>query len=136
MSLSTQGFPFTFPFGLKLADLLIKVVNKPLGTGHRCYEHTSLALPTIQSFHFLASTPKLGLDFLTESALCSLEFRQVHEPHATRFTSAVFIIALMSKTGPVPVTACESLLIIEAHFLELRQQFSRFGFCTGIPTGY
>lgn len=114
---SQKRVPSTLTLLLQSADLIFQLhydLQRPV---HRSHQSATFALPPFQPVDLGATAAMLGLDFLAQAALAVVIVGSVDEFHAACFASAVLVVALVSKAGPTPVPAGESLLIVKAHAL-------------------
>lgn len=100
---------------LQMMDFLLKMLHCQLRFLHGCLEHASLTAPSCELFEFGLSSAVLCPNLLADFAVHSDLVRNIDKLHAARFAHPVFMVALGSKFAPVPVSAGESRLIIEAH---------------------
>ena len=106
---------FVITLLLQLDDFFVEGFDGILWFFDRRHKSISFAFPSVHSFELGASPTVFGFDLLAEAALRCRIFGQIHEFHAACLASPIFIIALVCKTGPVPVPTRKSPLVVKAH---------------------
>ncbi len=107
-----EAFP---TFASEVVYLLVENLDHLIRTVNRSSEFPPFPLPPVDAVHLCASPSLFSVNFLAELALLRVVQRLHDEFHTTRFTRAVFSVAVLSKMSPFPIAAGKFMLIEEAH---------------------
>jgi len=105
----------TVALARQLIDFSIQTANHLHRLLDRSTELVRLSLPAPDAVHLSGSAAHLGVDLLTELAVCSRRNCLHDELHATRLADSVLLGAVLSEVAPLPVAADEPVLVVEAH---------------------
>jgi hypothetical protein len=75
----------------------------------------ALALPARDPFDLCSSASLFRIDLVAKLAFLALGHGLHDEFHAARLAGSVLSVAVLSEVAPLPVAACESILVEEAH---------------------
>lgn len=105
-----------------LLALAAKVVYFPVeGPNHvggaidGCSKLAALALPARDSLYLCSSSSLFRVDLVAKLAFLALQNGLHDEFHAARLSGSVLSVAVLYEVAPLPVAACESMLVEEAH---------------------
>lgn len=118
--------------------LATKVVYLPVeGSNHvggaidGCSKLAALALPARDAVYLCGSSSLFRVDFVAELALLA-EGNGLHDEfHAAGFSGSVLSVAVLSEVAPLPIAACESMLVEEAHVSRCPCRQAKLAFTTG-----
>ncbi|KAH8636979.1 hypothetical protein IG631_08814 [Alternaria alternata] len=102
-------------FAGQLIDFAIQTANHLHRFLDRSSELVRLPLPPPNAVHLSGSAAHLGIDLLAELAVSSSRNCLHDELHTTRLADSVLLGAVLSEVAPLPVTADEPVLVVEAH---------------------
>lgn len=99
----------------KVIDFPVEGSNHVRGTIDGSSKLVALALPARDPFDLCSSSSLFRIDLVAQLAFLA-EGNGLHDEfHAARLSGSVLSVAVLSEVAPLPIAACESMLIEEAH---------------------